>query len=119
MKKAIIIGAISGIGKRLAKILTDNNYKVGITGRRTELLAELKLPNKTAYYPRAFDIADTRIIVENLETFTTEPGELDLLIINSGTGGFYLHCRLHFQLFYKTEIRTFNDNKFRWRTSWK
>ena len=42
MKKAIIIGATSGIGKGLAKLLVDNNYTVGITGRRTELLNELQ-----------------------------------------------------------------------------
>jgi short-subunit dehydrogenase len=34
MKKAIIIGATSGIGKELAKLLTENGYLVGITGRR-------------------------------------------------------------------------------------
>jgi predicted dinucleotide-binding enzyme len=45
MKKAIIIGATSGIGKGLAKLLADNNYKVGLTGRRTELLNELKNEN--------------------------------------------------------------------------
>lgn len=43
MKKAIIIVATSGIGKGLAAKLAENNFKVGITGRRTELLNELKL----------------------------------------------------------------------------
>ena len=33
MKKAIIIGASSGIGKGLAKLLANNDYKIGITGR--------------------------------------------------------------------------------------
>ena len=42
MKKAIIIGATSGIGKGLAKLLPDNNHKIGLTGRRVELLNELK-----------------------------------------------------------------------------
>jgi len=37
-KKAIIIGATSGMGKELAKLLADNGFTVGITGRRTELL---------------------------------------------------------------------------------
>ena len=38
MKKVIIIGATSGIGKELAKIFSNNGYEVGITGRRTNLL---------------------------------------------------------------------------------
>lgn len=41
MKKAIIIGATSGIGKGLAKFLADNNYKIGLTGRCVELLNKL------------------------------------------------------------------------------
>ena len=88
MKKAIIIGATSGIGKGLAKILAENNYKVGITGRRTQLLDELKSQNPNLYFIRSFDITDTKIIAENLDSLTAEIGGLDLLIISSGTGDF-------------------------------
>ena len=42
MKKAIVVGASSGIGRELAKQFAANNYTVGITGRRTNLLEELK-----------------------------------------------------------------------------
>lgn len=42
MKKAIVIGATSGIGRELTKILAENNYIVGLTGRRAELLRELQ-----------------------------------------------------------------------------
>jgi short-subunit dehydrogenase len=49
MKRAIIIGATSGIGKGLAKLFADNNYKVGITGRRIELLCELKNENPNSF----------------------------------------------------------------------
>ena len=104
MKKAIIIGATSGIGKGLAKILVDNNYKVGITGRRTELLDELKSQNPKSYYTRTFDITDTKIIVENLDALTTELGGLDLLIISSGTGD------LNEKLDFKIEKRTIETN---------
>ncbi|MDP5093916.1 MAG: SDR family NAD(P)-dependent oxidoreductase [Polaribacter sp.] len=104
MKKAIIIGATSGIGKGLAKILVNNNYKVGITGRRTELLDKLKSQNPNSYYTRTFDITDTKIIVENLDALTTELGGLDLLIISSGTGD--LNEKLDFEI----ENRTIETN---------
>ncbi len=35
VKKAIIVGATSGIGKGLAEMLIVNQYIVGLTGRRT------------------------------------------------------------------------------------
>jgi short-subunit dehydrogenase len=104
MKKAIIIGATSGIGEGLAKILVDNNYKVGITGRRTELLDKLKLQNPKSYYTRTFDITDTKIIVQNLDALTSELGGLDLLIISSGTGD--LNEKLDFEI----EKRTIETN---------
>jgi len=86
MKKAIIIGATSGIGKGLAKLLADNSYKVGITGRRTELLNELKNEKPGSYAVKTFDVKDTNFTVEKLTELTTELGGLDLLVLSSGTG---------------------------------
>ena len=85
MKKAIIIGATSGIGKGLAKLLADNNYKIGLTGRRVELLNELKNENPN-FYIKSFDINDTNVVGQKLDELTTELGGLDLLIISSGIG---------------------------------
>ena len=68
MKKAIIIGATSGIGKELAKLLTENGYLVGITGRRTELLTEIQKDNPKLYRIRDFDITE----IEKIETKSNE-----------------------------------------------
>ncbi|MCX6231682.1 MAG: SDR family NAD(P)-dependent oxidoreductase [Bacteroidetes bacterium] len=84
MEKAIVIGASSGIGRGLAKILVANNYKVGITGRRLNLLEDLKKENPDSYYIRSFDINDFNTDIENIETLCNEIGGLDLLIISSG-----------------------------------
>ena len=65
MKRAIIIGAKSGIGKGLAKLLTENNYKIGLTGRRFELLNELKIENPN-FYIKPFDINDTNVVGQKL-----------------------------------------------------
>jgi short-subunit dehydrogenase len=42
MRRAIIIGATSGIGRSLAEILVREGYLVGITGRREELLESIQ-----------------------------------------------------------------------------
>jgi short-subunit dehydrogenase len=86
MKKAIVIGATSGIGRELAKILADNNYLVGIAGRRTELLESLKKEKPVSFLWRAFDVTDTKATIENLEALIAELGGLDLLVISSGIG---------------------------------
>ncbi len=86
MKKAIIIGASSGIGKGLAKLLTENAYKVGITGRRTELLNELKKSNPNSFLIKTFDATDINTSIEKLEKLASELGGLDLLVFSSGTG---------------------------------
>ena len=86
MKKAIIIGASSGIGKELAKLLAENDYKVGITGRKTELLNKLKNINSNSFLIKTFDATDTKTTIEKLEELISELGGLDLLILSSGTG---------------------------------
>jgi short-subunit dehydrogenase len=50
MKKAIVIGASSGIGRELAKILSGIGYTVGVMARRACLLNELRTEiNHLAY----------------------------------------------------------------------
>jgi len=86
MKKAIIIGASSGIGKGLAKLLAENDYKVGITGRKIELLNEVKKTNSNSFLIKTFDVTNIKVSIEKLEDLTSELGGLDLLILSSGTG---------------------------------
>lgn len=104
MKKAIIIGATSGIGKGLAVRIAEENYLVGITGRREELLNELKCKKPNSFFTKSLDVTDTIKIVENLETLTKELGGLDLIIISSGIGD------LNEKLDYEIEQRTIETN---------
>ena len=41
-KNIIIVGATSGIGREVARILAGEGWKVGAVGRREELLESLK-----------------------------------------------------------------------------
>jgi len=104
MKKAIIIGATSGIGKELAKLLTENGYLVGITGRRTELLTEIQKENPKLYRIRDFDITEIEKIETKLNELTEEIGGIDLLILSSGIGD--INAELNFEI----EKRTIETN---------
>ena len=45
MKRAIVIGASSGIGREVAKLLLADGWLVGIAARREDLLMEVKAIN--------------------------------------------------------------------------
>ena len=86
MKKAIVVGASSGIGKELAKILVSNNYKTGIVGRRTNLILQLKDENPEMYVAKSIDITHTGNLAKNLEELTLELGGFDLMVLCAGNG---------------------------------
>jgi short-subunit dehydrogenase len=86
VKRAIIIGATSGIGKGLAKLLADKSYKLGITGRRAALLDDLVKGNPNAFIPSSFDITDISSIDAHLKALVAELGGLDLFIFSAGSG---------------------------------
>jgi short-subunit dehydrogenase len=100
MKKAIIIGATSGLGKELDKLLAKNDYLVGITGRRTELLNNIEAENPKLYRIKSFDITEIDIIETKLNELTAELGGIDLLIFSSGIGN--INTDLDFEIDKKT-----------------
>ena len=59
MKKAIVIGASSGIGRELARLLSADDYRIAIVARRISLLNEFQseLPSKTLV--KQLDVANT------------------------------------------------------------
>ena len=55
MKKAIIIGASSGIGKGISLELLSKNYKIAISARRKDRLDEIKKINSENVLVYEFD----------------------------------------------------------------
>lgn len=85
MKKIIIIGASSGIGRELALIYAKNGHKVGVCGRRLELLCQLR-----DQYPQNMEVAELDITKEDagivLGKLIEKTGGMDVLIIPAGVG---------------------------------
>jgi len=84
MKGAIVVGASSGVGRELAKVLVENGYKVGITARRNHLLKELAAEKPDSYAVKSFDILKSETILPNLEGLANELSSLDLVVICAG-----------------------------------
>ena len=86
MKKAIVIGASSGIGRELSKVLSGNQYIVGVMARRVQLLDELRKKMGTDVYVQEIDVSDAKSAMETLEKFIKEMGGVELIVISAGTG---------------------------------
>ena len=86
MKKAIIVGASSGMGRGIAELLANDGYRVAITGRRNELLTEIRNHKPEQFIISCFDVTTLEIVPAKLDELVRELGGLDLFFISAGGG---------------------------------
>jgi len=86
MKNALIIGATSGIGKELAKLLVEDGYKVVITGRREQLLKEIKETKPSSYIVKVHDVTNLESCETLFEEIKNDLKTIDLVVYSSGVG---------------------------------
>lgn len=103
-KKAIIVGASSGIGRELAHLLARDGYHLGLVARRLELLHSLQAELGTRSIVRAIDISDPETVPTDLTALIAELDGVDLVIISAGIG--YLNPELKDEL----ELQTIATN---------
>ncbi|MCX5889955.1 MAG: SDR family NAD(P)-dependent oxidoreductase, partial [Deltaproteobacteria bacterium] len=96
MKKAIVIGASSGIGRELSKILSRNHYTVGVMARRVHLLEELRDAIGIDMLVERIDVSDTDSAKDTLTELIEKMGGVELLVISAGTG--HLNAELDWTL---------------------
>lgn len=84
-QKVIIIGATSGIGEALARRYARQGYRVGITGRRTQLLEKLAAELPVAVSLRTMDVTKAEA-AQQLSQLIDEMGGADIIVINAGIG---------------------------------
>ena len=86
MKRAIVIGATSGIGRGLAEELAARGYRVGLVGRREALLREIAAADPAAYSCAVADVTQPDAALAALDGLVAVLGGLELCIVAAGTG---------------------------------
>lgn len=84
-KKAIIIGASSGIGKEVAHLLLADGWQLGVAARREEQLLELKALAPERINVMKIDVTDSDA-GERLLSLIRQVGGMDLYFHASGIG---------------------------------
>ena len=96
MKKAVVVGASSGIGREVACILREKGWMVGVAARRLELLSDFECSAR-------IDVADEKA-GEQLSALVEQMGGMDLYFHASGIG------RQNPDLSGEIELRTMETN---------
>ena len=83
---AIVIGASSGIGRELTKILCHAGVRVGIAARRLTLLQDLQAALNGVVVAKAMDISKPEVAMVILSELIDGLGGVDLIVIAAGVG---------------------------------
>lgn len=84
-KRAIIMGATSGLGKGVALGLLQEGYTIGVAGRRTEELEKIKTQAPDKVFVKVIDVTADDAPTLLLELIN-EMGGMDLYFHSSGYG---------------------------------
>lgn len=84
--KALITGASSGIGRDMARVLSDMGYETILVARREDRLKELAKDLKTPASIICLDVSSTEACLELYEKVRDE--DIDVIINNAGFGIF-------------------------------
>ena len=103
MKKAIVIGATSGIGRETAVRLMEEGWEVGVSGRRIEALEAFREEYGEGVHIKQMDVTQEDATA-GLDALIVEMGAPDLLLYVSGVG--YQNRELDID----KEIRTVRTN---------
>ena len=85
MRRAVIIGATSGIGLEVARVLLERGWRIGAAGRRAEELERLRAEAPDRICVRAIDVTRDDA-PEQLHALIDDLGGMDLYFHSSGIG---------------------------------
>lgn len=102
-KRAVIMGATSGLGYEVARLLLSDGWKLGLAGRREENLRQLQSEFPEQVCIKAIDIKDSNSD-KALLALIDELGGMDMYFHSSGIG--YQNARLDADI----ELNTLETN---------
>ncbi len=97
MKRAIVMGASSGIGFEVAQVLLERGWQVGLAARRVELLAELESRFAGQVSVARIDITTDEAVNQLLELIE-KMGGVDLYFHVSGVGWSNLELEMDYEM---------------------
>ena len=86
MKKAIIIGASSGIGAEMATQLSRKGYQLGLMARRENLLEDLVSNLEGEHQVMPIDLKNFEEAEQQMNQMIALLDDVDLIVLNSGVG---------------------------------
>ena len=86
MKRAIIIGASSGIGAEMAKQLSSKGYQLGLMARRGNLLEDLVSKLEGQHQVMPIDLKNFEEAEQQMNQMIALLDDVDLIVLNSGVG---------------------------------
>ena len=103
MKKAIIIGASSGLGYEVARLLLEQGWTLGVAARRLEKLEQLRDTAPEKVQTQVIDVTSDDAPA-HLQELIDKVGGMDLLFYASGVGN------QNMELEPDIELKTVNTN---------
>ena len=85
MKRAVIVGATSGLGLEVARLLLERGWSIGVAGRRVEALEQLRTVAPDRVRVHAIDVTQSDA-PDRLHALIDDLGGLDLYFHSSGIG---------------------------------
>lgn len=85
MKRIVIIGATSGIGREVAKLYMAQGWQVGVAGRRTAELESLRQEAPAQVHTQVIDVTSDDA-PKKLHALIEQMGGMDVFLLSSGIG---------------------------------
>ena len=85
MRKAVIVGASSGLGKEVAKLLLAGGWQLGVAARRVDKLEDIKKLAPDRVEMQCIDVTGSDA-PSKLEKLIDRVGGMDLFFYSSGVG---------------------------------